>query len=74
MAETNASVVKIKLNVFFGYIDPEIIFLMMKISIFWGDLTDISAKKEALAKTYDETAAMWNCSYVNASASVFKIK
>ena len=33
---------------FFGYFDPENIFLDNKIIIFRGELTDISAKKEAL--------------------------
>ena len=38
-----------KLNkTFFGYFDPENIFQIIKINIFWGELTDNSAKKEAL--------------------------
>ena len=32
----------------FGYFDPEIFYQIMKINNFRGDLTDISAKKEAL--------------------------
>ena len=32
-----------------GYFDPENVFLIMKINNFRGDLTDISAKTEALA-------------------------
>ena len=32
----------------FGYFDPENIFLDMKIINFWGELTNSSAKKEAL--------------------------
>ena len=39
-----------KLNNFvFGYFDPDFFFKIMKIIDFWGDLTDNSAKKEALA-------------------------
>ena len=39
-----------KLNkIFVGYFDPENIFLANKIINFRGDLTDNSAKKEALA-------------------------
>ena len=39
-----------KLNkILFGYFDPEKIFLDNKINNFRGELTDISAKKEALA-------------------------
>ena len=38
-----------KLNdFFFGYFDPENIFLIIEINNFRGDLTDISAKKEGL--------------------------
>ena len=38
-----------KLNkLFFGYFDPAKIFYIIKINIFLGELTDISAKKEAL--------------------------
>ena len=38
-----------KLNkIYFGYFDPEFFFLIIKIIIFRGELTDISAKKEAL--------------------------
>ena len=38
-----------KLNNFiFGYFDPENIFIDSEINIFRGDLSDISAKKEAL--------------------------
>ena len=38
-----------KLNkISFGYFDPENIILDNKINNFRGDLTDISAKKEAL--------------------------
>ena len=38
-----------KLNkIFFGYLHPEFFFKIMKINNFQGDLTDISAKKEAL--------------------------
>ena len=33
---------------FFGYFDPENIFLDNKNKYFWGELTDNSAKKEAL--------------------------
>ena len=39
-----------KLNyIFFGCVGPENIFQIIKINIFRGDLTDISAKNEALA-------------------------
>ena len=31
-----------------GYFDPEAFFYVMKVNDFWGDLTDISAKKKAL--------------------------
>ena len=38
-----------KINkMFFGYFDPENIFLDNEIQKLWGDLTDISAKKETL--------------------------
>ena len=38
-----------KLNeIFFGYFDPEKIFLDMKINNFQGELTDFSAINEAL--------------------------
>ena len=38
-----------KLNkIFLGYFDPEKIFQIIEINNFQGDLTDISAKKEAL--------------------------
>ena len=41
-----------KLNyIFFGYFDPGKIFLIMKINIVRGDLTEISAKTEALHVT-----------------------
>ena len=41
-----------KLNkTFLGYLDPAVFFLqIMKMNNFRGDLTDISAKKEALDK------------------------
>ena len=39
-----------KLNkIFFGYFHPDFFFKIMKINNFQGDLTDISAKNEALA-------------------------
>ena len=42
-----------KLNkIIFGYFDPENIFIDNKIINFRGDLTDSSAKKEALMATY----------------------
>ena len=38
-----------KLNIlFFGYFDPEKIFLDNRMNNFQGELTDISAKKAAL--------------------------
>ena len=42
-----------KLNkIFFGYSDPQnMFFLDNKMDIFWGDLTDISARKEALVSS-----------------------
>ena len=43
----SASFFKIK-YIFFGYFDPERIFLDNENKYFWGELTDISAKKEAL--------------------------
>ena len=39
-----------KINCFFGYFEPEKIFLIIKINNFRGELTDISAKKEALLR------------------------
>ena len=42
-----------KINkIFVGYFDPGNIFLIIKIINFQGDLTDNSAKKEALAEVY----------------------
>ena len=43
----SASIFKVE-SFFFAYFDPENIFLIMRINIFWGDLTD---KKEALLYT-----------------------
>ena len=38
-----------KLNkLFLGYVDPENIFYIIRINIFWGGLIDVSVKKEAL--------------------------
>ena len=38
-----------KLNYFiFGYFDPKIFFFIIKINIFWGDLSGISAKTATL--------------------------
>ena len=45
--EPSASVFKIKLN-FFGYFDPEKVFLTMKINNFQRDVIDISATQEPL--------------------------
>ena len=36
---------------FIGYFDPETYFLDSENKYFWGELTDISAKKEALLQT-----------------------
>ena len=36
------------MDFFFGYFDPEFFLKIMEINHFRGDLTDISAKKEAL--------------------------
>ena len=42
-----------KLNtILFGFFDPELFCKMMKINIFWADLSDVSAKKEALRLTW----------------------
>ena len=39
-----------KLNqIFIGYFDPEMVFYIVKITDFRGDLSDISALKEALS-------------------------
>ena len=54
---------------FFGYFDPENIFQMIKINIFWGDLTDISAKKLVHSENW-----VLDCVEATVSASVFKIK
>ena len=44
-------------KMFVGYCDPEkYIFSIMKINNYQGDLTDISAKKEALSVTTIRTA------------------
>ena len=45
---SGASVFKIMEKNFFGYFDPEKIYYKMKMNNFRGDLTDISAKTEAL--------------------------
>ena len=37
------------IKLFFGYFDPDNIFLIMKINNFQGELTDILARKEALS-------------------------
>ena len=34
-----------------GYFDPDFIIQIMEIHIFWGDLTNSSAKKEPLARS-----------------------
>ena len=48
-----------KLNqIFIGYFDPEMLFSIMKITTFRGDLTDISALKEALSHV-TWAYAMW---------------
>ena len=44
----SASFFKIKLNVFLDTLIQNKLFKIMKINIFQGELTDISAKKEAL--------------------------
>ena len=42
-------------KMFFGYIDPEMFFFnIMKINDVWGDLTDISAIKEALVRCSED--------------------
>ena len=43
---------------FFGYFDPENILLDIKLSNFRGDLTDISAKKEALRMALQATRSI----------------
>ena len=49
-AVTSASVFKIK-ELFFGILWTRFVFKIMKIINFWGDLPNISVKKEALAVT-----------------------
>ena len=40
-----------KSNLFiFGYFDPIIIFLIIKMNNFWGDLSDISARTATLVR------------------------
>ena len=47
-----------KLNkTFFGYFDPENIFKILKINDFRGEITDISAKIEALERI--DVAKAW---------------
>ena len=47
---TSASIFKIN-KIFIVYFEPEKIFLIMKITNFRGDLTNISAKKEVRVRT-----------------------
>ena len=44
----SASFFKIKLNIFLDTLIQKMYFLIMKIFFFWGQLTDISSKLEAL--------------------------
>ena len=57
-----------KLNkLFFGCFDPENIFWIMKMDNFQGELTDISAKKEAmlLYKCADDAISKPECFHVH---------
>ena len=67
-------------TIFFGYFDPENIFLqIINIIDFRGDLTDISAKKEALAGTnvlenaFFKSEQLWCYLSLLSSDFVFKI-
>ena len=40
-----------QIKIFFGYFDPENIFIDSEHIFSWGELTDNSAKKEALLRT-----------------------
>ena len=48
--KSSASFLKLNKN-FVGYFDPENVFLDNEKNNFWGELTVISAKKEALLKS-----------------------
>ena len=41
-------------NLFFGYFDPENVFVDNENNNFWGDLTDVSARKRSTAQDAEE--------------------
>ena len=59
----SASVFEIH-NIFFGHFDPDFVFYITKIGNFLGDLTDISAVKEAPVMA--RAATSW-CTYLNST-------
>ena len=60
-------------NFFGGFFDPECFFFyIMKINIFRGELTDISAKKEALVRLCNNAPLLTSHSCVGLIDDVFK--
>ena len=61
---------QILIQCFFGYFHPEKFFLIMKITKFRGDLTDISVKKGGTA---DRGQRFWLSQYFGQDVSVILV-